>query len=176
MYNCFANPESTETVAVDVQRSTLMEYGRYLQEVLPKYIQQAQITHGYVGVMQSTRLSVALPSSLFSSYPSVHLLPPPLFSPLLSPSRPPLLFSPLLLILLPSFPLSLSFSSSSLSPSNELELLIHPDGIIPVLTFLRDHQNAQYRQLVDLTAIDIPKKVYRFEVSPPTIYHISLFL
>lgn len=117
MYNCFANPESTETVAVDVQRSTLMEYGWYLQEVLPKYIQQAQITHGYVGVMQSTRLSVALPSSLFSSYPSVHLLPPPLFSPLLSPSRPPLLFSPLLshppplfspllLILLPSSPLS----------------------------------------------------------------------
>ena len=51
MYNCFANPESTETVAVDVQRSTLMEYGRYLQEVLPKYIQQAQITHGYVGIM-----------------------------------------------------------------------------------------------------------------------------
>ena len=96
MYNCFANPESTDTVAVDVQRSTLTEYGRYLQEVLPKYIQQAQITHGYVGVMQSTRLSVAPPSSLFPSYPSVHLLPPPLFSPLLSPSRLPLLFSPLL--------------------------------------------------------------------------------
>lgn len=95
---------------------------------------------GMLGVMQSTRLSVAPPSSLFPPYPSVHPLPP------------------------------LSFSSSSPfpSPSNELELLIHPDGIIPVLTFLRDHQNAQYRQLVDLTAIDIPKKVYRFEVSHPT--------
>ena len=48
--------------------------------------------------------------------------------------------------------------------SNELEVLIHPDGIIPVLTFLRDHQNAQYTQLVDITAVDMPKRVYRFEV------------
>ena len=46
---CISNPENTEAVAVGVQRSTLTEYGRYLQEVLPKYIQQAQITHGYVG-------------------------------------------------------------------------------------------------------------------------------
>ena len=48
--------------------------------------------------------------------------------------------------------------------SNELEVLIHPDGLIPVLTFLRDHQNAQYTQLVDITAVDVPKRVYRFEV------------
>ncbi len=48
--------------------------------------------------------------------------------------------------------------------SNELELLIHPEGVIPVLTFLRDHQNAQFRQLIDLTAVDVPKRVYRFEV------------
>jgi len=59
-------------------------------------------------------------------------------------------------------------------PSNELELLIHPDGIVPVLTFLRDHHNAQYRQLVDLTAIDIPKKVYRFEVSWRATYLVEL--
>ena len=42
--------------------------------------------------------------------------------------------------------------------------MISPEGVIPVLTFLRDHQNAQYRQLTDLTAIDVPKRVYRFEV------------
>lgn len=71
----------------------LTGYGRYLQEMLPKYIQEAQLTHG-----------------------------------------------------------------------NELELLIHPEGVIPVLTFLRDHQNAQFRQLVELTAIDVPKRVYRFEL------------
>lgn len=48
---------------------------------------------------------------------------------------------------------------------NELELLIHPDGIIPVLTFLRDHTNAQFKSLADLTAVDVPSRQYRFEVS-----------
>ncbi|KAM6445383.1 NADH dehydrogenase [ubiquinone] iron-sulfur protein 3, mitochondrial [Rhynochetos jubatus] len=47
---------------------------------------------------------------------------------------------------------------------NELELLIHPDGIIPVLTFLRDHTNAQFKSLADLTAIDVPSRQYRFEI------------
>ena len=44
-------------------------------------------------------------------------------------------------------------------------MLIHPDGVLPVLTFLRDHHNAQYTELMELTAIDVPKRVYRFEVS-----------
>ena len=48
--------------------------------------------------------------------------------------------------------------------TEELELLIHPEGILPVLTFLRDHTNAQFRQLVDITAVDVPKRHYRFEV------------
>ncbi|CAI7989846.1 NADH dehydrogenase [ubiquinone] iron-sulfur protein 3, mitochondrial [Geodia barretti] len=78
---------------LDSNRSNLMEFGRYVQEMLPKYIQQTQITY-----------------------------------------------------------------------SNELEILIHPDGVIPVLTFLRDHQNAQYTSLVDITAVDVPKRVFRFEV------------
>ena len=32
-------------VAVDEKRNSLMEFGRYVQEMLPKYVQQAQITH-----------------------------------------------------------------------------------------------------------------------------------
>lgn len=48
--------------------------------------------------------------------------------------------------------------------TEQLELLIHPDGVVPVLTFLRDHHNAQFRQLVDITAIDVPTRPYRFEV------------
>uniref|UniRef100_A0A7J7X1H3 NADH dehydrogenase [ubiquinone] iron-sulfur protein 3, mitochondrial n=1 Tax=Pipistrellus kuhlii TaxID=59472 RepID=A0A7J7X1H3_PIPKU len=48
---------------------------------------------------------------------------------------------------------------------NELEICIHPDGVIPVLTFLRDHTNAQFRSLADLTAVDIPTRQNRFEVS-----------
>lgn len=80
-------------VTVDEKRNSLMEFGRYVQEMLPKYVQQAQITHG-----------------------------------------------------------------------NELELLICLEGITPVLTFLRDHQNAQFRSLMELTAVDVPKRVYRFEL------------
>ncbi|XP_066489124.1 NADH dehydrogenase [ubiquinone] iron-sulfur protein 3, mitochondrial [Tiliqua scincoides] len=47
---------------------------------------------------------------------------------------------------------------------NELEILIHPDGIIPVLTFLKDHTNAQFKSLVDLTAVDILTRQNRFEI------------
>ncbi|XP_006113478.1 NADH dehydrogenase [ubiquinone] iron-sulfur protein 3, mitochondrial [Pelodiscus sinensis] len=47
---------------------------------------------------------------------------------------------------------------------NELEILIHPDGIVPVLTFLHDHTNAQFKSLADLTAVDVPTRQYRFEI------------
>ncbi|KAF7251826.1 NADH dehydrogenase [ubiquinone] iron-sulfur protein 3, mitochondrial [Varanus komodoensis] len=47
---------------------------------------------------------------------------------------------------------------------NELEILIHPDGIIPVLSFLKDHTTAQFKSLADLTAIDVPSRQYRFEI------------
>ena len=77
----------------NVTKQRLIDYGQYLQGILPKYIQQVQLTH-----------------------------------------------------------------------TNELELLIHPEGVTPVLTFLRDHHNAQFRQLADLTALDVPKRVFRFEV------------
>uniref|UniRef100_A0A8C6LS01 NADH dehydrogenase [ubiquinone] iron-sulfur protein 3, mitochondrial n=1 Tax=Nothobranchius furzeri TaxID=105023 RepID=A0A8C6LS01_NOTFU len=43
--------------------------------------------------------------------------------------------------------------------------MIHPDGVVPVLTFLRDHTNAQFRSMIDLTAVDIPTRQNRFEGS-----------
>ncbi|XP_044126221.1 NADH dehydrogenase [ubiquinone] iron-sulfur protein 3, mitochondrial [Bufo gargarizans] len=46
----------------------------------------------------------------------------------------------------------------------ELEIMIHPDGVIPVLIFLRDHTNAQFKSLADLTAVDIPTRQNRFEI------------
>nr|VZI27791.1 unnamed protein product [Spirometra erinaceieuropaei] len=46
----------------------------------------------------------------------------------------------------------------------ELDILIHPDGIIPVISFLRNHQNAQFASLVDITAIDVPSRTFRFEL------------
>ena len=48
--------------------------------------------------------------------------------------------------------------------TKELELLISPEGIIPVLTFLKNHTNAQFKSLADMTAVDIPTLPYRFEV------------
>ncbi|XP_059961399.1 NADH dehydrogenase [ubiquinone] iron-sulfur protein 3, mitochondrial [Mesoplodon densirostris] len=47
---------------------------------------------------------------------------------------------------------------------NELEICLHPDGVIPVLTFLRDHTDAQFKSLADLTAVDIPTRQNRFEI------------
>lgn len=54
---------------------------------------------------------------------------------------------------------------------SELEVMIHPDGVIPVLTFLRDHTNAQFRNMTDLTAVDIPTRQNRFEVASHHMYH-----
>ncbi|XP_076855045.1 NADH dehydrogenase [ubiquinone] iron-sulfur protein 3, mitochondrial [Brachyhypopomus gauderio] len=47
---------------------------------------------------------------------------------------------------------------------NELEVMIHPEGIVPVLTFLRDHTNAQFNNMIDLTAVDVPTRQNRFEI------------
>ncbi|RXM33296.1 NADH dehydrogenase [ubiquinone] iron-sulfur protein 3, mitochondrial [Acipenser ruthenus] len=47
---------------------------------------------------------------------------------------------------------------------NELEVMIHPDGVVPVLLFLRDHTNAQFKNLTDQTAVDIPSRQNRFEL------------
>ncbi|MGD1880162.1 MAG: NADH-quinone oxidoreductase subunit C [Kiloniellaceae bacterium] len=47
---------------------------------------------------------------------------------------------------------------------DQLNLHIRRDGIIKVLTLLRDDQNCQFKQLVDLTAVDRPDQAERFEV------------
>ncbi|VDD74346.1 unnamed protein product [Mesocestoides corti] len=46
----------------------------------------------------------------------------------------------------------------------ELDIFIHPDGIIPVISFLRNNENAQFASLIDITAMDVPSRPYRFEV------------
>ena len=51
-----------------------------------------------------------------------------------------------------------------MTQTKELELLIAPEGIIPVLTFLKDHTNAQYKSLADQTVVDKLGKPFRFEV------------
>ena len=50
------------------------------------------------------------------------------------------------------------------SPQEELELLIAPGGIVPVLQFLKDHHHAQFTNIVDIAGVDMPSRQYRFEV------------
>merc|ERR1711915_644632 len=76
-----------------LERQTLSDFGKYVSECMPKYIQKVQITAG-----------------------------------------------------------------------NELELLIAPEGVVPVVTFLKDHTNAQFTSLSDLCGVDFPTREYRFEV------------
>ena len=51
------------------------------------------------------------------------------------------------------------------SYTDELEIMIHPEGIIPVLTFLKDHTNAQFLCITDIAGVDVPTRENRFEVS-----------
>jgi len=51
-----------------------------------------------------------------------------------------------------------------ITSTKELEVLIHPEGILPVMAILRDHTNAQFKNLMELTAIDVPKREFRFEL------------
>lgn len=48
---------------------------------------------------------------------------------------------------------------------DELEILIAPEGVLPVLQFLKDHHNCQFSNLSDLCAVDIPQRSNRFEVN-----------
>lgn len=51
---------------------------------------------------------------------------------------------------------------------DELTLYISPEGVVPVLTFLRDHTNCQYKSVMDVCGADYPTRQNRFEV----VYHL----
>ncbi|CAH0589966.1 unnamed protein product [Chrysodeixis includens] len=51
-----------------------------------------------------------------------------------------------------------------LTAGNELEVLIPPEGVIPVLQFLKDHHSAQFTNLVDIAGMDVPNRPNRFEI------------
>ncbi|KHJ92633.1 hypothetical protein OESDEN_07471 [Oesophagostomum dentatum] len=46
---------------------------------------------------------------------------------------------------------------------DELELLIHPSGVIPVLTFLKGNHSAQFTNLTFVCGVDVPTRKNRFE-------------
>lgn len=51
-----------------------------------------------------------------------------------------------------------------IATGDELEILIAPEGVLPVLQFLKDHHNCQFSNLADLCAVDVPQRANRFEV------------
>ncbi|ORZ26844.1 hypothetical protein BCR44DRAFT_1535863 [Catenaria anguillulae PL171] len=51
---------------------------------------------------------------------------------------------------------------------DELTLYVAPNAVLPVMTFLRDHTNAQFKQVQDVCGVDYPTKDHRFEV----VYHL----
>jgi NADH-quinone oxidoreductase subunit C len=50
----------------------------------------------------------------------------------------------------------------------ELCITVRAAHIVKILTFLRDDKDCQFRQLVDITAVDYPERTKRFEV----VYHL----
>jgi len=51
-----------------------------------------------------------------------------------------------------------------LTAGDELEVLIAPEGVIPVLSFLKEHHNTEFTNIVDIAGVDVPSRKYRFEV------------
>ncbi|KAI5631425.1 respiratory-chain NADH dehydrogenase, 30 kd subunit domain-containing protein [Phthorimaea operculella] len=51
-----------------------------------------------------------------------------------------------------------------ITAGNELEVLIPPEGIIPVLSFLKDHHPAQFANIIDIAGMDVPSRPNRFEL------------
>nr|AAQ55457.1 putative NADH dehydrogenase subunit 9 precursor [Chlamydomonas reinhardtii] len=43
-----------------------------------------------------------------------------------------------------------------------------PESLVPLMVFLRDHTNTQFKCLLDVTAVDFPSRAARFEV----VYHL----
>ncbi|GMT01347.1 hypothetical protein PENTCL1PPCAC_23521 [Pristionchus entomophagus] len=60
---------------------------------------------------------------------------------------------------LPKFVQQVQFAAG-----DELELLIHPTGVIPVLSFLKGNHSAQFTNLTFICGVDVPARQNRFEV------------
>ena len=55
--------------------------------------------------------------------------------------------------------------------NDELSIRITVTSLTRVLTFLRDDQNCQFKQLVDVTAVDFPEREKRFDI----VYNLLSF-
>ena len=60
---------------------------------------------------------------------------------------------------------------AQLTSGDELEILIAPQGVVPVMSFLKNHHNAQFGSMADICGVDIPTRPFRFEV----VYNLLSF-
>ncbi|KRX95765.1 NADH dehydrogenase [ubiquinone] iron-sulfur protein 3, mitochondrial [Trichinella pseudospiralis] len=51
-----------------------------------------------------------------------------------------------------------------LAAGDELEVMIEPSGVVPVLSFLKEHHACQFTNFTFLTAVDVPTRTNRFEL------------
>lgn len=71
-----------------------------------------------------------------------------------------------------SFVVSLQFAAG-----DELELLVHPSGIVPVMSFLKGHHSAQFTNFTFACGVDVPTRENRFEVSLSILsLHVHSFI
>lgn len=56
------------------------------------------------------------------------------------------------------------FQKATISFQDELDIMIAPEGVVPVLHFLKSHQKYQFRNIIDIAGVDVPTRKYRFEV------------
>lgn len=62
-----------------------------------------------------------------------------------------------------------------ITAGDELELLIVPEGVVPVLQFLKDHHNSQFANLVDIAGMDVPSRSYRYVVLYIIYFRFNFF-
>jgi NADH dehydrogenase (ubiquinone) Fe-S protein 3 len=60
---------------------------------------------------------------------------------------------------LPKFVQKVQFAAG-----DELELLIHPEGVLPVISFLKGHHSCQFTNISFVCGVDVPSRQNRFEV------------
>lgn len=51
-----------------------------------------------------------------------------------------------------------------LSHSGQMEIMVVPEGVLCTMQFLKDHHNCQFEILADITSIDVPSRIHRFEL------------
>ncbi|KAL3120585.1 hypothetical protein niasHT_007877 [Heterodera trifolii] len=54
---------------------------------------------------------------------------------------------------------------------DELEVLIHPTGVLPVMAFLKGHHSAQFTNFIFACGLDVPTRKNRFEVIYALLSH-----